>query len=193
VSDQAPATRQFTFGPSALATPANAVTIARLLAAPVFVLMIVVWGSTWFNLVVGFLVACSDGLDGYMARRQGTTRSGAFLDPLADKAVVLGAFGALAYEGQLPWLPVILIAVREVGMQLYRSWAGRRGVSIPARNSAKLKTFVQDLAIGACLAPPLVHHSGVRVTIMWIAVALTLFTGVQYLVDGRRAFREAGA
>jgi CDP-diacylglycerol---glycerol-3-phosphate 3-phosphatidyltransferase len=186
-------TKRFTFGPTALATPANAVTIARLLAAPVFVVMIVVWGATWFNLVIGFLVACSDGLDGYMARRQGTTRSGAFLDPLADKAVVLGALFTLAAQGRLPWLPVILITVREVGMQLYRSWAGRRGVSIPARNSAKLKTFVQDLAIGTCLAPPLVHHHVVPLTVVWIAAALTLITGLQYLTDGRRAFQEAAA
>jgi CDP-diacylglycerol--glycerol-3-phosphate 3-phosphatidyltransferase len=183
----------FTFGPTALATPANAVTLARLLAAPVFVAMIVVWGATWFNFVVGFLVACSDGLDGYIARRHGTTRSGAFLDPLADKAVVLGAFGALAYEGRLPWLPVILIAAREIGMQLYRYWAARRGVSIPARTSAKLKTFIQDLAIGLCLVPTLVHHRDVLVTMAWISVALTLGTGVQYLADGRRAFKEAAA
>jgi CDP-diacylglycerol--glycerol-3-phosphate 3-phosphatidyltransferase len=187
------ARRQTTFGPTALATPANAVTVARLLAAPVFVVMIVVWGATWFNLVVGFIVAASDGLDGYIARRQGTTRSGAFLDPLADKAVVLGALVTLAVEGTLPWWPVILISVREVGMQLYRSWAGRRGVSIPARNSAKLKTFVQDLAVGTCLAPPLVHHHGVQLTVIWVAAALTIITGVQYLTDGRRAFREAGA
>jgi CDP-diacylglycerol--glycerol-3-phosphate 3-phosphatidyltransferase len=187
------ARRQTTFGPTALATPANAVTVARLLAAPVFVVMIVVWGATWFNLVVGFIVAASDGLDGYIARRQGTTRSGAFLDPLADKAVVLGALITLAVQGTLPWWPVVLITVREVGMQLYRAWAGRRGVSIPARNSAKLKTFVQDLAVGACLAPPLVHHHDVPLTIIWVAAALTIITGVQYLTDGRRAFREAGA
>jgi CDP-diacylglycerol--glycerol-3-phosphate 3-phosphatidyltransferase len=186
-----PAARQFTFGPSALATPANAVTIARLLAAPVFVAMVVVWGATWFNLVVGLIVAGSDGLDGFMARRQGTTRSGAFLDPLADKAVVLGALGALAWLGHLPWLPVILIAIREVGMQLYRSWAGRRGVSIPARNSAKLKTFVQDLAIGTCIAPPLVHQHTVQVVVVWVAAALTIGTGLQYLVDGRRAMAQA--
>jgi CDP-diacylglycerol--glycerol-3-phosphate 3-phosphatidyltransferase len=187
------ARRRPTFGPTALATPANAVTIARLLAAPVFVLMIVVWGATWFNLVVGFIVAASDGLDGYIARRQGTTRSGAFLDPLADKAVVLGALVTLAVQGHLPWWPVILIAIREVGMQVYRSWAGRRGVSIPARGSAKLKTFVQDLAVGTCLAPPLVHHHGVQVIVIWVAAALTIGTGVQYLADGRRAFKEAGA
>jgi CDP-diacylglycerol--glycerol-3-phosphate 3-phosphatidyltransferase len=167
--------------------------MARLLAAPVFVAMIVVWGATWFNLAFGLVVAASDGLDGYIARRQGTTRSGAFLDPLADKAVVLGALVTLAIQGHLPWWPVVLIAVREVGMQVYRSWAGRRGVSIPARNSAKLKTFVQDLAVGTCLAPPLVHHHGVQVTVIWVAAALTIVTGGQYLADGRRAFKEAGA
>jgi CDP-diacylglycerol---glycerol-3-phosphate 3-phosphatidyltransferase len=186
-------TKRFAFGPTALATPANAVTIARLLAAPIFVVMIVVWGATWFNLVVGFLIACSDGLDGYIARRHGTTRSGAFLDPLADKAVVLGALITLAAEGHLPWWPVALITIREVGMQLYRSWVGRRGVSIPARNSAKLKTFVQDLAIGTCLAPPLVHHHQVPVVVVWVAAALTIFTGLEYLFDGRRAFKGAQA
>ena len=74
------------------------------------------WGSS---------LAASDGLDGYIARRHGTTRSGAFLDPLADKACVLAAMITLCVEGHLPWLPVILIAIREVGMQLYRSWVGR--------------------------------------------------------------------
>jgi CDP-diacylglycerol--glycerol-3-phosphate 3-phosphatidyltransferase len=190
MTDQAPATRQFTFGPSALATPANAITVARLLAAPVFVAMVIVWGATWFNVVVGLIVAGSDGLDGFMARRQGTTRSGAFLDPLADKAVVLGAMGALAYQGHLPWLPVILITIREFGMQLYRSWVGRRGVSIPARNSAKLKTFVQDLAIGMCIIPPLAHEHALQVTVVWIAAGLTLITGLQYLLDGRRAIEQ---
>jgi CDP-diacylglycerol---glycerol-3-phosphate 3-phosphatidyltransferase len=187
------ARRHSTFGPTALATPANAVTVARLLAAPVFVAMIVVWGATWFNVAAGLVVAGSDGLDGYIARRQGTTRSGAFLDPLADKAVVLGALFTLAIQGHLPWLPVVIIAVREVGMQIYRSWAGRRGVSIPARNSAKIKTFAQDLAIGTCLIPPLADHHGVQVVVVWVAAALTVITGVQYLADGRRAFRERGA
>jgi CDP-diacylglycerol--glycerol-3-phosphate 3-phosphatidyltransferase len=189
---EAGACRPTTFGPTALATPANAVTIARLLAAPLFVIMIVVWGATWFNVVVGIIVAGSDGLDGYIARRQGTTRSGAFLDPLADKAVVLGAMAALADEGHLPWLPVVLITAREVGMQLYRSWAGKRGVSIPARRSAKVKTFVQDFAIGTCIIPPLAHHHGVQLTVIWIAAALTVITAGQYVTDGRRALREAG-
>ena len=182
----------FTFGPSALATPANAITVARLLAAPVYVLMLVAWGASWINVVVGFFLAASDGLDGHIARRQGTTRSGAFLDPLADKAVVLGALITLAAQGHLPWLPVVLITLREVGMQGYRSWVGRRGVSIPARSAAKVKTLVQDLAVGACIIPPLAHNHGLQLTMIWLACALTLYTGVEYLIDGRRAMGRQG-
>jgi CDP-diacylglycerol--glycerol-3-phosphate 3-phosphatidyltransferase len=182
----------WTFGPSALATPANAITVARLVAAPLYVVMLVVWGASWINVVVGFLLAASDGLDGHIARRQGTTRSGAFLDPLADKAVVLGALITLAAQGHLPWLPVVLITLREVGMQGYRSWVGRRGVSIPARNTAKLKTLVQDLAVGACIIPPLAHNHGLQLTMIWLACALTIYSGVEYLIDGRRALRHPG-
>jgi len=189
----APGDTRYTFGPSALATPANAITVIRLLAAPVYVLMLIAWGASWVNAIVGFLLAASDGLDGYLARRHGTTRSGAFLDPLADKACVLGALITLAAQGHLPWLPVILITAREVGMQVYRSWVGRRGVSIPARTSAKLKTLVQDLAIGVCLIPPLAHQHGLQLAMIWFACALTLFTGAEYILDGRRALRRPTA
>jgi CDP-diacylglycerol---glycerol-3-phosphate 3-phosphatidyltransferase len=176
-----------TFGPSALATPANAITVGRLLLTPVFVALIVAQGATWLTSAVGVVVAGSDGVDGWLARRQGTTRSGAFLDPLADKVVVLGALFALAAQHTLPWLPVGLIAAREAGMSAYRSWVGRRGVSIPARFSAKVKTLVQDLAIATCLLPPLAHQHTLQVTSIWVAATLTVVTGLQYLLDGRNA------
>jgi CDP-diacylglycerol--glycerol-3-phosphate 3-phosphatidyltransferase len=184
----APATApRTTFGPSALLTPANAITVVRLLATPVVIAMIMLWGASWLTFVFAGVLALSDGIDGWVARRQGTTRSGAFLDPLADKAVVLGAMVALVAKGIVWWLPVAVIAVREIAMSVYRSVVGRHGVSIPARNSAKLKTLVQDIAIGMCLAPPLASHHGLLEAGMWVAAFLTVFTGVQYLVDGRRA------
>ncbi len=188
-----PAQAGFSFGPTALVTPANAITVARLLAAPVYVVMLVVWGASWINVVVGFVLAASDGLDGYLARRHGTTRSGAFLDPLADKAVVLGALITLAAQSRLPWLPVVLITARELGMQAYRSWVGRRGVSIPARKTAKLKTLVQDFAIGVCIIPPLAHQHDLQLAMIWFACALTLYTGAEYLLDGRRALHRPTA
>ncbi len=181
------AARTTTFGPSALLTPANGITVLRLLATPVVIVLILHWGASWFTFVLGGLLATSDGIDGWLARKQGTTRSGAFLDPLADKVVVLGALVALVAKGIVWWLPVAVIAVREIAMSVYRSVAGRHGVSIPARNSAKFKTLVQDIAIGMCLAPPLAGHGTLLNGAMWVAAFLTVCTGAQYYVDGRRA------
>ena len=191
-SPQGP-TRRTTFGPSALLTPANGITVIRLLATPVVIVLILRWGANWFTFVFGGLLAMSDGIDGWLARKQGTTRSGAFLDPLADKAVVLGALVALVAKGIVWWLPVAVIAVREIAMSVYRSVVGRHGISIPARNSAKFKTLVQDIAIGMCLAPPLAGRWTLLNGAMWVAAVLTVYTGAQYLVDGRRAAAERAA
>jgi CDP-diacylglycerol--glycerol-3-phosphate 3-phosphatidyltransferase len=185
-----PRARTTTFGPSAVLTPANGITVLRLLATPVLIALIMLWGASWFTFVFGGLLALSDGIDGWLARKQGTTRSGAFLDPLADKVVVLGALFALVAKGIIWWLPVAVITVREVAMSVYRSVVGRRGVSIPARNSAKFKTLLQDLAIGMCLAPPLAGHTTVLAAGIWVAAALTVFTGGQYFFDGRRMARD---
>ena len=67
---------------------------------------------------------------------------------------------------------------------------GRHGISIPARSSAKLKTLVQGVAILLCLAPSVAPHHRVLDVAIWVAVAFTVVTGVQYLLDGRRAAQE---
>jgi CDP-diacylglycerol--glycerol-3-phosphate 3-phosphatidyltransferase len=182
-----------TFGPSAMLTPANGITVLRLLATPFVIALIMLWGASWTTFVLGGLLAASDGIDGWLARKQGATRSGAFLDPLADKVVVLGALFALVAKGIVWWLPVAIIAVREVAMSVYRSVVGRRGVSIPARTTAKVKTLLQDVAIGMCLAPPLATHQTLLATVIWLATAMTVFTGGQYFLDGRSAARAARA
>ncbi|HWW52922.1 MAG TPA: CDP-alcohol phosphatidyltransferase family protein [Acidimicrobiales bacterium] len=176
-----------TFGPSALATPANAVTLARLAATPLLMGLIAARGASWATVAVWFIIASTDGVDGYIARRMGTTRSGAFLDPLADKVCVLGAMVALVWRGTFWWLPVGVIAVRELGLVGYRSFLGRRGVSMPASQGAKVKTLVQSLAVGAALLPTTARYPQVGGVLLWAAVALTLVTGAQYLLDGRRA------
>jgi CDP-diacylglycerol--glycerol-3-phosphate 3-phosphatidyltransferase len=187
--------RQSTFGPSALATPANALTLGRILAMPVLVALIVHTGpSTWLLAVLWLACASTDGIDGWVARRQGTTRSGAFLDPLADKFLVLGVLAALADVHEVTWLPVVLIGVRELAMSIFRTYAGRRGVSIPARNTAKMKTFLQDVVVGLALLPPIgLHHASVVRTLLWAAVGVTLYTGLEYLVDGRRLMSGASS
>ncbi len=191
-AEPGPPAKIFTFGPSALATPANAITVARILAAPVLVAMFLAWGPSYAAFTIGFLIALTDGIDGWLARKQGTTRSGAFLDPLADKAVIIAILFTLAARNEISWIPVSLITAREVSMQVYRTVLGRRGVSIPARTSAKAKTFLQDLAVGLCLLPPVAPHHLVLELFLWAAVALTLVSGVQYVLDGRKAAHPAG-
>ena len=174
------------FGPAALVTPANLVTVARIAASPVFIVMIVSWGARWATFAVGFVIAMTDYLDGWLARRHGSTRAGAFLDPLADKVFVLGGMAALVWNGQFHVVPVVIIAVRELVISAYRSRAGRRGISIPATKLAKWKTFTQLWAIGFAVMPPLATNAHWVATLtLWVAVALTIWTGWSYLRSAR--------
>ena len=196
VGEGAPMKRQDTiFGPSALLTPANALTLARLLASPVLVALVITTGpSTWLLVALWFICSSSDFWDGVIARRYGTTRSGAFLDPLADKFIVLGVLASLAAIGEVSWLPVVLIGIREVSMSVFRSYAGKRGVSVPARTSAKAKTLLQDLVIGLAFLPPVgLHHASIVGWALWLVVAVTLWTGLEYLRDSRKLLTGAGA
>jgi CDP-diacylglycerol--glycerol-3-phosphate 3-phosphatidyltransferase len=178
-----------TFGPSALITPANAVTLGRVVLTPVLLVWILEVGPSWSALLLWIVLSASDGVDGFLARRHGTTRSGAFLDPLADKFLVLGAMVALVVKHRFWWLPVALISARELVISGYRGYAGRRGISVPARRWAKVKTVVQEVAVGFAVLPPTARHPAVAATFLWIAVVLTLVTGAQYLLDGRQVSR----
>ena len=184
-------TEHRTFGETAIATPANLITIGRLVLTPVFIWMMVHWGATWATAGVGAVVAFSDGLDGIVARRMGSTRSGAFLDPLIDKIVVLGCMVTLVALHHMWWVPVAIIAARELWMSWYRTVASKHGVSIPARKTAKIKTLFQDLAIAVVVLPLTASLVWLQVAILWAAVVLTIWTGAEYYIDGKRAMAEA--
>ena len=179
------------FGKSALATPANAVTITRLLISPLLLVMIASGGASWPAVAFWMLLCVTDGVDGYIARRQGVTSSGAFLDPLADKVLVLGALAALVSRGDLWWLPAGLIGVREIGVSIFRSRLAQRGISVPARWWAKVKTVVTEVAIGFALLPLTTDTRGLYTSLIWIAVVLTLVTGAQYFLEGGREARAS--
>jgi len=176
-----------TYGESALLTPANLLTIFRLVITPVFIWLIVSRGASWWTTAVGAVAAASDYFDGIVARRHGTTTSGAFLDPLVDKIVVLGSLYALVWTGAMWIVPVAIITAREVWMTWYRSRASQEGISIPARKLPKIKTMTQDFAIAFCVMPPTASLKWLQSATLWVAVALTLVTGWQYYNDGKRA------
>ncbi len=176
-----------TYGPSALATPANAVTVVRLLVSPFLFSMISKDHSSWPIFALWVVLAATDGIDGWIARRHGTTRSGAFLDPLADKVLVLGALFALASIGRFSWVPVTIIAVRELFISLYRVYWGRRGLAVPARQTAKIKTVLQAFAIGIALIPILGDLWWIADVVLWASVFMAVLSAVQYVLDGSRA------
>ena len=181
------ATRLRRFDETAIRTPANAVTMLRLLfSVPVLVWILQEHHATWGTFTGWMVLWVTDGLDGWLARRDGTTRSGAFLDPLADKILVLGGLVAVAARGDFWWVPVSVIAGRELFISVFRSLAGRRGVSLPARQLGKWKVNVQFLAVAIVLCPLTRHDRWVSTTALWIAVALSVVSAVDLLVAARR-------
>jgi CDP-diacylglycerol--glycerol-3-phosphate 3-phosphatidyltransferase len=182
-----PVSRISRFGPSALLTPANFVTALRFALTIPLLRVIAVDGVSWRATVGWIILACTDGLDGWLARRDGTTRSGAFLDPLADKFLAIGGLAALAAKEIFPWVAVGLIAIREVGVSAYRTAAGRRGISLPARQLGKMKTVFQLVAVGVALCPSTADLFGLSLSILWMAVGLTVVSGLDIVLAGQRA------
>lgn len=181
--------RREVYGPGAILTPANAVTLARIAAAPIAFSMMLETPhqSSWPLVGVWFVLSTSDLLDGRLARRYGTTRSGAFLDPLADKVLALGGVGIMCYLGRFPWVALVLIAAREVAVSVFRSAYVRRGLAIPASKLAKYKTFLQLGAVGWVTLPPTTNLHWLSLGTLWAGVILGLVSGAQYLIAGGRA------
>ena len=135
--------------------------------------------------------ALTDGLDGYLARRWDTsTKTGQWLDPLADKALVAAPVITLTVQGLFPLWAAVLILAREIGIALLRVVLGTRGRSMPATWPAKVKTVLQLAAITMYILPLGTWADGVKLAVLVVAVALTVVTGVQYAVQ---AFRVPAA
>ena len=174
--------------PSAVKTWANLVSVSRVLIAPfMFVLIPDQPGGSWPAFALWFMLCCTDGIDGFLARRHGSTTVGAFLDPLADKVLVLGAMFFLVSNDTYWIVPVAIIAVRELAISLYRTFVGSKGVSVPASKIAKLKTLTQQLSVGFAIAPlTSLDAKWLWNGLLWISVALALISGGQYMYRARQ-------
>lgn len=175
--------------PNALATWANAITAARLALSPLMFLVIPAHDrGSWIAFVLWFVLCVSDGIDGWLARKHGTTSSGAFLDPLADKVLVLGAMFTLVARDVFWILPVAIIAGRELVISVYRTVVASKGVSVPASRLAKYKTLFQQLSVGFALWPWFAEDATwLWNTLLWLAVGLAVVSGAQYLWHSTRS------
>ena len=183
--------------PAADAAPSNwnlpnALTVLRILGVPVFLWLLLQEGGEdagwrWWEFGVFALLMITDKIDGDLARsRNLVTDFGKIADPIADKALMIGALVGLNIIELLPWWITAIIVVRELGITLWRVVQLRRGHVVPASKGGKLKTVAQSLAVALFLMP-LAWLFWPAWIVMIIAVAITVVTGIQYIVDSRKA------
>lgn len=160
---------------------------------------------TW-SFVAFVIAAVTDFFDGWLARKyDAVSLTGAILDPIADKILVCGALiGLIALGARQVALPAGLILFREFGVSAMREVLAPRGIKLPVTFLAKTKTTLQLIAIAAILALPLLavavpiadelqkmeflrKYLLITTGLLWVAAAVTVWTGVEYALAARRA------
>ena len=185
----------------------NAITILRIVLVPVFAIAFALPGDTWR--LVAFAVFCvaglSDALDGLAARKLNAGSDfGRMLDPIADKVLVAVALMMLVAEGNieqfnlepglhslLKLVPALIILSREILVSGLREFLAGTRVTIRVTAVAKLKTTIQMIAIGAMILGPIADKfvpgsAYLAYAALWIAAALTVYTGVVYFNEGMK-------
>src|SRR5476649_177137 len=195
----------------------NALTIMRILLVPVFVVAYVLPGdiARLVAFAVFALAGISDWLDGFAARKlKAGSDFGRMLDPIADKVLVAVALMMLVAEGTfrrvnpetgasvlslLRLVPALIILAREILVSGLREFLAGTRVSVPVTAIAKFKTAVQMIAIGAMILTPLADvfvpgipsltYAAIAYIVLWVAAALTVYTGVIYFKNGMAYLR----
>ncbi len=176
----------------------NILTLMRIAAIPVMTVLLMsgsretcFWAAALFS-----AASFTDWLDGYLARRMGiVTVFGKFLDPIADKLIVMAALIMIIPFGRAPAWMVLIILSREIIITGLRGIASSEGIVISASDLGKFKTIFQIVAIIALLLHydyhwffsvdhPLlvVNMHNVGMFYLWIAFVITVWSGVDYLV-----------
>jgi cardiolipin synthase (CMP-forming) len=187
----------------------NALTIMRIVLVPVFAIAFVMPGelARIIAFAVFVIASVSDWLDGFAARKLNAGSDfGRMLDPIADKVLIAVALMMLVAEGTftqvkpngmlslLKLLPAVIILAREILVSGLREFLAGTKVSVPVTMLAKFKTAVQMVAIGAMLLLPLADrfapglpsttYMATAYLLLWVAAALTVYTGVIYFRNG---------
>jgi len=164
----------------------NGVTVIRILAIPVILLLLFTTGRTFqiITAIVFLLVALTDMLDGYFARRRKmVTTLGKFLDPLADKLLIVTALIALISARGVPLWMVIVIVGREIAVTGLRGIAMSEGIVVSSSMMGKYKTAFEMTSIfflildGKYLS---IDFHLIGITLLWVALLLAIFSAVDY-------------
>jgi CDP-diacylglycerol--glycerol-3-phosphate 3-phosphatidyltransferase len=194
-------------------TPANIVTMVRIVLVVVFIVMTVMAGPSgyynlalrWASAVLFIVAATTDKIDGYLARsRNEVTDLGKLLDPIADKLLICSALVVLSVFAELYWWVTILFLIREVGITLLRFFViDKMNLVIAASQSGKLKTVLETIAISMFLVPMWIFDPQGEVwtnyyyiaafVMMILALEMCLWSGGEYLYNVYRTFKKQKA
>jgi len=189
----------------------NILSVVRIILAPIFLYMYLQDELVWRALSIAVFAgaAVTDFFDGYIARTYNAeSKSGIFLDPLADKVLTFAGFFCLPFLDPVlfPWWAVGLIVVRDVAITLLRVFADYQDIDVETRFTAKLKTMLQMiflyicLLIGVFLQADILFSDHVHALMetpvmgwaMLLVVSVTVYTGIEYLVVNRHLFLRIG-
>ena len=173
----------------------NGLTALRMVLVPVFAWVLLSHPHNdswrWMAALIFVFASITDIVDGRVARKYGlVTRFGKLWDPIADKALTGMALVGLSIIGELPWWITIVILVREWGITLLRFLILKYGV-MAANRGGKLKTVMQSIAIVMYLLPLPSWLHVVGVVVMWVALILTVLTGLDYCWEAYRLRKKA--
>jgi CDP-diacylglycerol--glycerol-3-phosphate 3-phosphatidyltransferase len=164
----------------------NGLTIVRILAIPIILILLFSTGRTYqiITAILFLLVAVTDTLDGYIARRRGmVTTLGKFLDPLADKLLIVTALIALIPARGIPFWMVIVIVGREIAVTGLRGIAASQGIIISASTLGKYKNVFEVASIFLLILNG--HYFGLKVHpvgmgLLWVALIFAVYSCIDY-------------
>ena len=172
-----------------LKTTANKITLVRVALIPIF-LFLAYRGLRWPALIVFILASLSDLLDGYIARHyHQVTNFGKFMDPLADKMLVLAAMCFFVEKGQMPGWVMALVLFREFAVSGLRLVAAEQNRVIAAAWSGKVKTTCT--MVGLCFMMVFGKYEAMNIFVSIVILATTVYSGIEYFYKNRDVFRDA--
>ena len=175
----------------------NKLTTLRVIMIPFFVIfMLTGWGgeaSKWISLAIFIVASLTDLLDGHIARKHNlVTNFGKFMDPLADKLLVCSAMICLIPSGKLPTAIVIVIIAREFIISGFRLVASDNGIVIAANYWGKFKTVSQMAMIIVLIADLGGVFDLIGQILIWLALALTIISLIDYVWTNRQVLTQGG-
>ena len=168
-------------------TLASKITLVRVILIPAYMATMYLSGGQaglwmYLSLAIFIVASLTDFVDGYIARHYNqVTDFGKFLDPLADKLLVIAAMSMFCEWGTFPAWALMIVLTREFAVSGLRMVAGPKGKVIAAGKSGKIKTF--STMVGLCVMMAFPQVGWISLVVMAVIVGTTLYSGVEYFIQ----------